>query len=246
MATRLTYTSGTRTPELDAAFERALQTARDDAHDPLPHHVGGRSRTNGEVFERADPSRADAVASRARQAPRELVDEAVAEAAAAQRAWRAVPVADRCALLRRAADHIRDHVMDMAAVVTLETGKPRVESIAEVEEAIDLIETYCRQIEEHDGFAVPRGTLSPGERNRSVLRPFGVFGVIGPFNFPVALVTGMSAGALVAGNTVVIKPSEHAPWSGALVGEAFAGAGLPAGVVNVVHGGPATGVAVAT
>ena len=56
MATRLTYTSGTRTPELDAAFERGLQAARDDAHDPLPHIVGGRARTNGEIFERADSS----------------------------------------------------------------------------------------------------------------------------------------------------------------------------------------------
>jgi 1-pyrroline-5-carboxylate dehydrogenase len=245
MATRLTYTSGTRTPELDAEFERVLAAARDDAHDPLPHLVGGRARTNGEVFERADPSRADAVASRARRAPRELVDEAVAEAAGAQRAWRAVPVAERCRLLRAAADAIRQRVMEMAGVVTLETGKPRVESIAEVEEAIDLIETYCRQIEEHDGFAVALGTLSDNERNQSVLRPFGVFGVIGPFNFPVALVTGMSAGALVAGNTIVLKPSEHAPWSGALVAEAFAAAELPPGVVNVVHGGPETGEALA-
>jgi 1-pyrroline-5-carboxylate dehydrogenase len=245
MATRLTYTSGTRTPELDAAFERALETAREDEHDPLAHLVGGHARTNGEVFERHDPSRPGAVASRAREAPRELVDEAVAVAAEAQRAWRAKPVAERSALLRAAADAIRDRVMEMAAVVTLETGKPRVESIAEVEEAVDLIETYCRQIEEHDGFEIPLGTLTPTEANRSVLRPFGVFGVIGPFNFPVALVTGMSAGALVAGNAIVLKPSEHAPWSGALVAEAFTAAGLPDGVVNVVHGGPATGEALA-
>ena len=78
-----------------------------------------------------------------------------------------------------------------------------------------------------------------------MLRPFGVFGVIGPFNFPVALVTGMAAGALVAGNTVVIKPSEQTPLSGALVGEAFAAAGLPEGVVGLVHGGAATGRALA-
>jgi 1-pyrroline-5-carboxylate dehydrogenase len=138
----------------------------------FPTSSAGRARTNGEVFERADPSRADAVASRARRAPRELVDEAVAEAAEAQRAWRAVPVAERCRLMRAAADAIRERVMKMAGVVTLETGKPRVESIAEVEEAIDLIETYCRQIEEHDGFAVALGTLSDNERNQSVLRPF--------------------------------------------------------------------------
>jgi 1-pyrroline-5-carboxylate dehydrogenase len=246
MATRLTYTSGTRTPEVDAAFERFLQAAREDAHDPLPHAVGGAERTEGAPFAREDPSREGAIASCAREAPDGLVNEAVAAAAAAQRGWRATAVADRCRLMRAAAGAIRERVLEMAAVVTLETGKPRVESIAEVEEAVDLIETYCAQIEEHDGFEVSLGTLSPGERNRSVLRPFGVFGVIGPFNFPVALVTGMSAGALVAGNTVVIKPSEHAPWSGSLVGEAFARAALPAGVVNVVHGGPVTGVALAT
>jgi 1-pyrroline-5-carboxylate dehydrogenase len=245
MATRLTYTSGTRTPELDAAFERCLEAARAGAHDPLPHVVGDTERTDGAVFAREDPSRAGEVASRAREAPDEIVHEAVAAAAGAQPDWRAMSVAERCALMRAAADQIRGRVMEMAAVVTLETGKPRVESIAEVEEAVDLIETYCAQIEQHDGFEVPLGTLSPNERNRSVLRPFGVFGVIGPFNFPVALVTGMSAGALVAGNTVVVKPSEHAPWSGALVGEAFACAGLPAGVINVVHGGPQTGAALA-
>ncbi|MEA2383075.1 MAG: hypothetical protein QOH72_3046 [Solirubrobacteraceae bacterium] len=245
MATRLTYTSGTRTPELDAAFERALEAARSDTHAPLPHVVGGEERSDGAEFSREDPSRTGELASRAREAPDELVHQAVAVAAEAQRDWRRTPVAERCALMRAAAAVIRERVLEMAAVVTLETGKPRVESIAEVEEAVDLIETYCAQIEAHDGFEVPLGTLSPAERNRSVLRPFGVFGVIGPFNFPVALVTGMSAGALIAGNTVVLKPSEHAAWAGALVGEAFARAGLPAGVVNVVHGGPATGATLA-
>src|SRR3954454_6024485 len=245
MATRLTYTSGTRTPELDAAFERCLEAARGGAHEPLPHVVGDTERTDGAVFAREDPSRAGEVASRAREAPDELVHEAVAVAAGAHPDWRAMSVAERCALMRAAADQIRGRVMEMAAVVTLETGKPRVESIAEVEEAVDLIETYCTQIEQHDGFEVPLGTLSPTERNRSVLRPFGVFGVIGPFNFPVALVTGMSVGALVAGNTIVLKPSEHAPWSGALVADAFVRGGLPPGVVNVVHGGPGAGAALA-
>jgi 1-pyrroline-5-carboxylate dehydrogenase len=110
-----------------------------------------------------------------------------------------------------------------------------------VQEAIDLIEAYCEQIERHDGFELPLGQLSPQETNRSVLRPYGVFAVIGPFNFPVALVTGMTSGALVAGNTVVLKPSEQTPLSGALVGEAFAAAGLPEGVVGLVHGGAETG-----
>jgi 1-pyrroline-5-carboxylate dehydrogenase len=245
MATRLTYTSGSRTPELDAAFEQRLEAARNDAHAPLAHLVGGREVTGGPELVRHDPSRTAAVASRAAEAPPDLVAEAVARAAEAQRDWRLRPVAERCALLRAAAEVIRGRVMEMAAVVTLESGKPRTESIAEVEEAVDLLETYCAQIEAHAGFDVELGQLSPAEENRSVLRPFGAFGVIGPFNFPVALVVNMSAGALVAGNTVVIKPSEHAPWSGALVAEAFTRAGLPEGVVNVVHGGAGTGRALA-
>jgi 1-pyrroline-5-carboxylate dehydrogenase len=245
VSTRLTYTSGASTPELDAAFEAALVDARGGPAAPLPHTVGGEPSFDGPGFERRDPSRTDRVASRAHAAPAGLVAEAVERGRAAQPAWRRTPVAERCAALRRAGAAIAERHLELAAAVTLETGKSRTESIAEVQEAVDLIEAYCAQIERHDGFEVPLGRLTPDETNASVLRPFGVFGVIGPFNFPVALVTGMAAGALVAGNTVVLKPSEQTPLSGALVGEAFAAAGLPAGVVGLVHGGGETGRALA-
>jgi 1-pyrroline-5-carboxylate dehydrogenase len=245
LTTRLTYTSGASTPEVDAAFEAALDDARRRPAEPLPHVVGGAASYEGPEFARHDPSDAGRVASRAHEAPDGLVAEAVARARAAQPAWRRTAVADRCDALRRAGAAIAARHMELAAAVTMETGKSRTESVAEVQEAVDLIEAYCAQIEEHDGYAVALGQLSPEESNASVLRPFGVFGVIGPFNFPVALVTGMAAGALVAGNTVVLKPSEQTPRSGALVGEAFAAAGLPDGVVGLVHGGGATGRALA-
>jgi 1-pyrroline-5-carboxylate dehydrogenase len=239
--TRLTYTSGASTPEVDAAFESALADARSGPAEPLPHVVGGEPSFDGPGFERRDPSHAARVASRAHAAPEALVTDAVERGRAAQPGWRRTPVAERCAALRRAGAAIGARHMELAAAVTHETGKSRTESIAEVQEAIDLIEAYCAQIEQHAGFEVPLGQLSPEETNASVLRPFGLFGVIGPFNFPVALVTGMAAGALVAGNTVVLKPSEQTPLSGALVGEAFAAAGLPEGVVGLVHGGSETG-----
>ena len=104
MATRLTYTSGTRTPELDAAFERCLEAARGDAHDPLPHVVGGAERGEGDAFAREDPSRSGEIASRARQAGEYVVRDAIAVAAEAQRDWRATPVADRCRLTRQRPD----------------------------------------------------------------------------------------------------------------------------------------------
>jgi 1-pyrroline-5-carboxylate dehydrogenase len=105
-----------------------------------------------------------------------------------------------------------------------------------VQEGVDLIETYCAEIERHDGYRTEMGRLTDHESNVSVMRPYGVFAVIGPFNFPHALAVNMAAGALVTGNAVVLKPFEEAPWSGALVGELAAEAGLPAGRVNVVHG----------
>ena len=245
MTTRLTYTSGAAAPETDAAFEAALQAARSSTAEPLAHVVAGAASFDGPLFERHDPSHSDMVASRAHEAPEELVAQAVARGRAAQPEWRRAGLDERCAALRSAGAAITERHMELAAAVSLETGKSRTESIAEVREAVDLIEAYCEQIERHGGFEVELGQLSPQETNRSVLRPFGVFGVIGPFNFPVALVTGMAAGALVAGNTVVLKPSEQTPLSGALVGEAFAAAGLPEGVVGLVHGSAETGRALA-
>ena len=245
MSTRLTYTSGTAAPETDAAFEAALEAARGGPAEPLPHVVAAPRRST---------ARRSSAATRAARRPSQAALTRRPKAWSPRRSGAGAPrsrngaarsVDERCAALRRAGAAISERHMELAAAVSLETGKSRTESIAEVQEAVDLIEAYCEQIERHGGFEVELGQLSPEETNRSVLRPFGVFGVIGPFNFPVALVTGMAAGALVAGNTVVLKPSEQTPLSGALVGEAFAAAGLPEGVVGLVHGGAETGRALA-
>ena len=143
MATRLTYTTGARSPELDRAFEAALADARERDAEPLAHLVAGREVTAGEPFAREDPSRRQHVASRAHEGA-EVVAEAVDAARAAQREWRRLPHAERVAVLRATERLIDERKLDLAAAVSLETGKSRTESIAEVQEAIDLIETYCR------------------------------------------------------------------------------------------------------
>ena len=242
MATRLTYTTGARSPELDRAFEAALAEAREREAEPLAHLVSGRDAAVGEPFAREDPSRREQVASRAREGA-ELAAEAVDAARSAQREWRRLPHAERVASLRETERLIDERKLELAAAISLEVGKVRTESIAEVEEAIDLIETYCRQVESAEGFETPLGQLSPDERNTDVLRPYGVFGVIAPFNFPFALGFGMTAAALAAGNAVVLKPPEEAPRSGGAVARLLAEAGVPAGVISLVHGGPKTGEA---
>ncbi|HTD67631.1 MAG TPA: aldehyde dehydrogenase family protein, partial [Candidatus Limnocylindria bacterium] len=120
-------------------------------------------------------------------------------------------------------------------LMTLEVGKNRTESIAEVSESIDLILYYCQQMESHRGYETPLNS-SASERTKSVLRPYGVFAVVSPFNFPLALATGMSAAALIGGNTVVFKPSSDTPFTGLRLYEILHRAGIPVGVFNYVTG----------
>jgi 1-pyrroline-5-carboxylate dehydrogenase len=120
--------------------------------------------------------------------------------------------------------------------MSLEVGKSRLEAMGDAEESADLIDYYCAQVEEADGFVRPMGRVTPVERNTDVLRPYGVFACIAPFNFPLALSAGMSSAALAAGNAVVYKPAEDTPWTGLRMYEIYRDAGLPAGVFNLLCG----------
>src|ERR671911_193978 len=120
--------------------------------------------------------------------------------------------------------------------MSLEVGKNRLEALGDVEETADLLRYYADEFERADGFVKPMGSLSSAEKTRSVLRPYGVFGVISPFNFPMALAGGPAGGAMIAGNTVVLKPSSDAPLAAWKFGEALRDAGLPVGVFNLVTG----------
>jgi 1-pyrroline-5-carboxylate dehydrogenase len=141
------------------------------------------------------------------------------------------------ALMRRAADLISERQMEYAALMCNEVGKNRLEALGDVEETADLIRYYCDQMEANDGFDVPMGNLGDETvHTRSVLKPHGVFAVISPFNFPMALSGGPSGGALVAGNAVVFKPSSDAPLLGMKLYECLRDAGLPQGVFNYVAG----------
>jgi 1-pyrroline-5-carboxylate dehydrogenase len=239
--TTLNYTSTAGDPALDAAFEAALATARAGRPEPLTHLIGGRAVADGELLERGDPCAPSRIVSRAHRASTAAVAQAVAAARAAQPAWAATPLAERTAALRRIAKLIGERTVELGAVVSAETGKVRLESIPEVQEGVDLIEAYCGHMERNHGYVIPLGRLSEDEHNTSLMLPYGVFAVICPFNFPFALAVGMSTGALVTGNTVVMKPAEETPWSTGLIGELAVEAGLPDGVLNVVQGDDATG-----
>ena len=226
MSTRLTYTSGDLGAETDAAFEAALEAARGHDAGPHAHLIGGESVAEGELFERRDPARTERAwrAARTRPGPSSW-GAPWRPRGRRRRAGRPREYGERCRLLRAVADGIGERHMELAALASLETGKSRTESILEVQEAIDLIEAYAGHMEENEGYTQPLNSFVEGERNVDVLRPYGVFGVIAPFNFPVALSVGMSSSALIAGNTVVFKPSEESPSTGAVARRDRAGRG---------------------
>jgi len=210
-----------------------------------PAFVGGQDRGEGQVLAAVSPIDRDIVLGEFPQADASLVDEAVAAARKAYPAWRDMGWSRRVAILRAGADVLEERKWDVSVACLIEVGKSRLEAVGEVEEAIDLIRHYCGEMERTDGFCEERPGASDAEKCSVVLRPFGVFGVIAPFNFPVALSIGMISAALVAGNAVVFKPSDAAGLTGRLVVETLVAGGLPDGVLNLIQGGEEAGKALA-
>lgn len=135
-----------------------------------------------------------------------------------------------------AADIISKRKFELAAWISYENGKNRYEAIADVDEAIDFIRYYSKEMERNKGFAVQTKNAGSNERSKSLMKPYGVWAVISPFNFPFAILAGMSIAVIVTGNTVVLKPASDTPIIGSLFVEIMKKAGLPDGVLNLVTG----------
>src|SRR5574341_1790005 len=222
--------------DLHAAYEQGVATARSWLGRTFPTYVNGEARDDGPTFGLVSPNDHDlALASFHAATERDLQD-AVTAARATAPAWAATPWRDRVAVLRRAADLISDRSNELAALMSIEVGKNRLEALGDVEEAADIIRYYCDRVQANDGFDHKMSQLFENEHTRSLLRPYGVWAVISPFNFPMALAAGPSGAALVAGNTVVFKPASATPMMGLKLYELRVEAGLPEGVFNFVTG----------
>ena len=222
--------------ELDVAIEQ-VQQQFGRSHD---HFIGGQPVSSAEHFDNRCPHDSRILLGRFPEATPEQVQDAVRAARASAPAWAALPWRQRVDTVRRVGDQIRSHRWELVALMGFEAGKNRLECLGDVEETADLIAYYCDQVELHDGFVKPMDTLGPNEENLSLLRPHGVWAVISPFNFPMALAGGPAGAALVAGNTVILKPATDTPFVGLRLAEMTVEAGVPPGVFNVLMGGGPT------
>ncbi len=150
--------------------------------------------------------------------------------------WSRTDYKERIKIFIKATDLMSEEKYNLAALMTYENGKNRFEAIADVDEAIDLIRWYCNELIAYGGFEKEMGRYVVNERSKSLLLPYGVWAVISPFNFPLAITGGMTAGAVLTGNTVVLKPSSETPFTALRLYELLTDAGLPPGVLNFLTG----------
>lgn len=238
MSFRLTYsTMFDPPPELHEKFEAAVEKVRADLGRDHAHFIGGQDCSADALQDDVSPIDTDCLLGRFPVARAEHVDAAVAAARKAFPAWRHTPMAERNRILRKVAELIEERVYEISAAVALEVGKNRMEAIGEVQETADFFNGYCDDFEAHQGFdhQLPDDPLADyASHNRSVMKPYGAWGIISPFNFPFALAGGPTAAALVTGNTVVLKGAPETPWSVRLLAECLRDAGIPAGVFNCI------------
>ncbi len=211
----------------------ALQSVKSQFGKHFPMIIDGLPVDTKDKIDSLNPARSDQIVGTTAVATPQHVDQAVAVAKEALPAWAARTAEQRADVLRKAAQNMRARFFELAAWQVYECGKQWSEATNDVCEAIDFCDYYAQGAID---LAQPEGADIPGEENRFDYLPRGVCAVIAPWNFPLAIMTGMVTAALVTGNTVVFKPAEQSSVNGALLMEVLQAAGLPNGVANFLPG----------
>jgi RHH-type proline utilization regulon transcriptional repressor/proline dehydrogenase/delta 1-pyrroline-5-carboxylate dehydrogenase len=215
-------------------MREAIRSVKAAMGGAVPLLIGDRPvHTAREIVSR-NPARPGEVVGRVSSASREDADAAVADALRAFDRWGKTGPEERAGYLFRAAGEMRKRRFELAALEVIEVGKTWSDADGDVAEAIDYLEYYGREMVRLGGTRLPGGY--PGEENEYRYAPLGIAAVIAPWNFPLAIATGMTAAAVVTGNCAIFKPSERSPVTGSRLYEVFHAAGLPAGVLQFLPG----------
>ncbi|MGC8676166.1 MAG: aldehyde dehydrogenase family protein [Candidatus Micrarchaeia archaeon] len=239
--------------DFDRAFEEAVeQVKKNELGKTIPMYIGGKAVVAEETMSESSPIDGTLIGT-FQKGTRAHAQQAVEAALGAFEQWSSLSYKERANIFRNAAEIFRKRKFEIAAVLSIENGKSRYESVGEVDEAIDFLNYYSQEYEKNKGYSrktqlgastakVEAGFQgAPGamEQITIAMKPYGVFGVLAPFNFPISISVGMSSGAMITGNTVVFKPSSTDNMSlltGLKIYEVFKEAGVPDGVFNYVTG----------
>lgn len=237
---KLTYATMFNPPEaLHTGFDKAVAALKANLGKEYGMIINGRDVFSDDKFEDHSPVNTNWVLARMQKGNAAHANMAIAAARKAFPGWSHTPWQERVRLVRKAASILEKRIFELGAAMAMEVGKNRMESLGDVQETADLMYFSAQMMEENKGFVKQMGKdplIGFDATNVSVLRPYGVWLVISPFNFPFALTGGPTGAALVAGNTVVIKPATDTAWIVRLYAECLRDAGFPDGVVNFVTG----------
>jgi 1-pyrroline-5-carboxylate dehydrogenase len=237
---KLTYGTMFDPPdELHTGFDQAVASLKKNLGAEHGMIINGKDIFTDAKYEDRSPINTDWVLAVMQKGDASHAQDAVAAARAAFPGWNHTPWQERIRLVRKAASLIEERIFELGAAMALEVGKNRMESLGDVQETADLMSYAAMMMEENDGFIKEMGKdplMGYEAYNVSILQPYGVWLVISPFNFPFALTGGPTGAALVAGNTVVIKPATDTAWIARLFTECLRDAGIPDGVFNFVTG----------
>lgn len=226
-----------RLAEFDRLYEAAVGRARKAMGKTYTNIIAGRrAASKGGTFDDTNPADTSQVLGRFPQSTKAETEAAIDAAVEAFSGWSELEYERRIAVVRRAGELLRESKYDFAAWMSLENGKNRTESMNDVDEAIDFLTYYPLVYEQNQGFRTEMFKPFPNENCVSVLKPYGAWAVIAPFNFPVAITIGMTTGAILTGNTAVVKPASDTPLTAYKFVELLEKAGVLEGVVNFVTG----------
>jgi 1-pyrroline-5-carboxylate dehydrogenase len=217
-------------------YEKALDLVRSEFGRTYTMIIGGSEVKTASTLVHASPIDTRMVLGHIPIGSASHVRKAIAAAKKAFEHWGVTDYKERLRVCRIAADTIADRKFELAAWVSYENGKNRYEAIADIDEAIDFLRYYSEEMEKNSGFETIMQSAYSNEKSKSIMKPYGIWGVIAPFNFPAAIFAGMSTGAIITGNTVVAKPSSNTPIIAWKFAQIFKQAGLPDGVFNLVIG----------
>ena len=240
MAFKLTYATMFNPPEeLHVGFDGAVAKLKQNLGKEYGMIINGKDLFSDDKWDDHSPVNTDWVLARMQKGSAPHAHQAIAAARNAFPKWSHTPWQERVKLVRKSASLIEQRIFDLGAAMALEVGKNRMESLGDVQETADLMYFSALMMEQNNGFIKPMGKdplVGYDATNISVLRPYGVWLIVSPFNFPFALTGGPTGAALVTGNTVVIKPATDTAWIVRLYAECLRDAGFPDGVVNFVTG----------
>lgn len=238
LPSKVTYVTLSADEDIHSRYESALEQFSHGSLDQFhPLYIGGEEiHSDKGEFECRSPIDTSIVIGHFQIGTTQHATMAIEAAKRSFEAWNRTPWQERVRVMLRATDLMDERCYEIAVAITYEVGKTRIEALAEVREAIDTTRYYAKIMEQNEGYIKKSSPGAPGEDCTIVCKPHGVWAVISPFNFPFMLANGMALGALITGNTVVLKPTSEAPLTGLMLYRIYREAGVPGGVVNYVTG----------